>query len=110
MTEANKTHAPPDQPAASVFQDGFCAPERRKYVLAAAILASALSYIDGTVVAIAMPAIRSSLDANLIQAQWVHNAYMLTLASLILVGGAMSDRFGLARMFGFGILFFVEAS
>ncbi len=101
---------PPARPAASIFVEGFCAPGARKYVLFAAILASALSYIDSTVVAIAMPAIRSSLDASLAQAQWVHNAYMLTLASLILVGGAMSDRFGLARMFGFGIVFFVTAS
>jgi len=101
---------PPARPAASVFHEGFCAPQARTFVLVSAILASALSYIDGAVVAIAMPAIRSSIDANLTQAQWVHNAYLLTLASLILVGGAMSDRFGLARMFGLGITGFVVAS
>ena len=89
---------------------GFCAPQARKYVLVAAILASALGFIDGTVVAIAMPAIRETLGATLPQAQWVHNAYMLTLSSLILVGGAAGDRFGLARMFSLGIAAFVVAS
>lgn len=57
-----------------------------------------------------MPAMRSSLDATLVQAQWVSNAYMLTISSLILVGGAVGDRFGLARVFGAGITVFVLAS
>ena len=79
-------------------------------MLTAAILASALSYIDGTVVAIALPSMRASLGADLVQAQWIHNAYMLTLSALILIGGAAGDRFGLARVFGFGIGLFVVAS
>jgi len=95
---------------APVFLSGFCAPERRPLLLAAAILASAIGFIDGTVVAIAIPAIRGSLDASLVQAQWVHNAYMLTLSALILAGGAMGDRFGLARVFGAGIALFMLAS
>ncbi|MFT5342487.1 MAG: EmrB/QacA subfamily drug resistance transporter [Paracoccaceae bacterium] len=93
-----------------VLMSGFCAPEARKFVLIAAILASSMGFIDGSVTAIAMPAIRTTLGATLMQAQWVHNAYMLTLASLILVGGAMGDRFGLARMFSGGIALFVVAS
>jgi EmrB/QacA subfamily drug resistance transporter len=93
-----------------VFLSGFCAPEARKYVLVAAILASSMGFIDGSVIAIAMPAIRMTLDATLTQAQWVHNAYMLALSALILAGGALGDRFGLARMFGGGILLFVAAS
>jgi EmrB/QacA subfamily drug resistance transporter len=97
-------------PAAPVFHSGFCAPEARPFVLMAAILASALGFIDGTVVAIAMPAIRTSLSASLTQAQWVHNAYMLTMSALMLVGGAMGDRFGLARIFSGGIALFVGAS
>lgn len=102
--------APPVNPVAPTVTEEFCAPGARKFILIAAILASALGYIDGTVVPIAIPAIRTTLDASLIQAQWVHNAYLLTLASLILVGGAMADRFGLARMFGVGIFCFVGAS
>jgi EmrB/QacA subfamily drug resistance transporter len=102
--------APQPEAAAPVFRPDFCTPESRPYVLVAAILASALGFIDGTVVAIAMPAIRVALDASLAQAQWVHNAYMLTLSALILVGGAMGDRFGLARVFSLGIWLFLAAS
>lgn len=102
--------APQDIPEGPVFLSDFCAPEARKYVLMAAILASSMGFIDGSVIAIAMPAIRTSLGATLMQAQWVHNAYMLTLASLILAGGALGDRFGLVRMFSGGIALFVAAS
>lgn len=73
-------------------------------------MASALGFIDGTVVAIALPAMRASLDASLFEAQWIHNAYMLSVAALILLGGAAGDRFGLARVFGVGIALFVLAS
>lgn len=96
--------------AAPVFVPEFCAPAARPYVLVAAILASALGFIDGTVVAIALPAMRLSLGADLVQAQWIHNAYMLTLSALILAGGALGDRLGLARVFGAGIALFVAAS
>ncbi len=102
--------APQVIPAVPVFLSDFCAPEARKFVLVAAILASSMGFIDGSVIAIAMPAIRTTLDATLMQAQWVHNAYMLTLSALILAGGAMGDRFGLARMFSGGIVLFVAAS
>ncbi len=88
----------------------FCTPAQRPLLLAAAILASALGFIDSTVVAIALPAMRETLGAGLAQAQWIHNAYMLTLSALILVGGAVGDRFGLARIFGLGIALFVAAS
>ncbi|WP_299703044.1 MFS transporter [uncultured Tateyamaria sp.] len=100
----------PQTTAAPVFHPGFCAERSRPYILVAAVLASALGIIDGTVVAIALPAMRDSLGAGLVQAQWIHNAYMLTLAALILVGGAMGDRFGLGRVFGLGIALFVVAS
>ncbi len=103
MTPTTKPQVPP-----AAF--AFCAPSARPYLLVAAILASALGFIDGTVVAIAIPAMRSSLGASLAEAQWVHNAYMLTLSSLILVGGAFGDRFGLARVFAAGIAVFVAAS
>ncbi|PTX55746.1 EmrB/QacA subfamily drug resistance transporter [Litoreibacter ponti] len=88
----------------------LCAPESRPYLLAAAILASSLGFIDGSIVAIALPSIRVSLDATLLEAQWVSNGYLLTLSALILVGGATGDRFGLARVFGLGIALFVLAS
>lgn len=87
-----------------------CAPHLRKYVLATAILASALGFIDGSVISIAIPQIRESLGASFAQAQWVSNAYMLFLAAFMLVGGAAADRYGIKRTFGFGILLFIIAS
>ncbi len=88
----------------------LCAPENRRFLLIAAILASSLGFIDGSIVAIALPAMRMSLDATLVEAQWISNAYMLALSALILVGGAAGDRLGLARVFGSGIAVFVLAS
>ncbi len=79
-------------------------------MLIAAILASALGFIDGSVVSIAIPAMRQSLGASLADAQWISNAYMLMLSSFLLVGGAAGDRFGLRRMFIAGIALFVLAS
>ena len=102
--QASQTSAVPD------FIPAFCTPEARRFVLIAAILASSLGFIDGTVVSIALPSMRASLGADLVQAQWIYNAYILTLSALILVGGALGDRFGLARAFGGGITLFVTAS
>lgn len=87
-----------------------CAPAHRKHILWAAVLASSMGFIDSTVTAIAMPAIRASLGADLQAAQWIHAAYLLTLSALILAGGAMGDRFGTARVFVTGIVLFMAAS
>jgi MFS family permease len=69
-----------------------------------------LSFIDGSVVNVALPAMQSSLNASLGTMQWVVNAYMLTLASLILLGGSAGDRFGRRRVFIVGLLGFTAAS
>ncbi|MBF9036264.1 MFS transporter [Rhodobacterales bacterium HKCCE2091] len=89
---------------------GFCAPGDRRFVLIAAILASALGFIDGTLVALALPVMREGLGASLAEAQWIQNGYLLPLSALILLGGALGDRFGLARVFSLGIGVFVAAS
>ncbi len=94
----------------NVASAALCAPSSRPWLLAAAVLASALGFIDGSVVAIAMPAMRASLGATLPQAQWIGNAYLLALSPLILAGGALGDRFGLVRVFAIGIAAFVAAS
>ena len=88
----------------------FVPKEQRIFVLVAAILASAMGFIDGSVTSIATPAIRLSIGASLADAQWVSNAYLLTLSSLLLLGGAASDRFGLRNVFAAGIMVFVVAS
>lgn len=88
----------------------FCPAPRRKFVLFSAILASAMGFIDGSVVSIAIPAIRTDLSASLVEVQWINNAYMLALSALILVGGAAGDQFGVVRVFIWGIGLFVAAS
>ncbi len=95
---------------APVPGETFCPRPQRRFVLVAAILASALGFIDGSVVSIAIPAIRSDIGATLADAQWISNAYAVTLSALILAGGAAGDNFGLRRTFVTGIVLFVAAS
>ena len=103
-------HVDPAARADAEHRPSFCAPESRRWILAAAILASAMGFIDGSVTAIALPAMREGLGATLSQATWINNAYLLPLSALILVGGAVGDRFGVARVFMAGIGVFVLAS
>ncbi len=79
-------------------------------MLPATILGSSLSFIDSSVVNVALPSIQRSLGAGLGTMQWVVNGYMLTLASLILLGGSAGDRFGRRQMFLFGLAGFALAS
>ena len=69
-----------------------------------------MGFIDMSVTAIAMPAMREALGATLAQAQWINAAYLLTLSALVLVGGALGDRFGIARIFAIGIWIFAAGS
>jgi DHA2 family methylenomycin A resistance protein-like MFS transporter len=66
--------------------------------------------LDGSVLNVAVPAIRADLHSSLASAQWVLNAYTLTLAGLLLTAGALGDRLGLRRMFLFGVVVFTAAS
>ncbi|TIP45387.1 MAG: MFS transporter, partial [Mesorhizobium sp.] len=108
MSSANETTVDSHSPARA--NGTFCPQMQRKFVLVAAILASALGFIDGSILAIAMPALRADLGASLAEAQWISNAYALTLSALILAGGAAGDRFGLRRAFVTGIALFIAAS
>jgi MFS family permease len=67
-------------------------------VLAATILASALAFVDGSVVNVALPALSQSLGAGAGALQWVVNAYLLPLSALLLLGGAAGDYFGRRRL------------
>jgi len=87
-----------------------CAERSRPWVLATTILGSALGFIDGTVVNVALPAIQADLAASIEGAQWVVNGYMLMLGALTLVGGAAADRFGRRRVFAGGVVLFTAAS
>ena len=81
-----------------------------RWILAAAILGSGMAFLDGTVVNVALRVIGQDLDASLADLQWVVNAYMLTLAALILLGGSLGDRFGRRRIFVIGVIWFAVAS
>jgi EmrB/QacA subfamily drug resistance transporter len=81
-----------------------------RWVLAAAILGSSITFIDGTVVNVALPVLQSKLDASVAEAQWIIESYALTLASLILVGGSLGDRLGRRRVFSAGVLLFALSS
>ncbi|GAB7005976.1 MFS transporter [Nocardioides sp. AN3] len=79
-------------------------------VIAAAVLGSGMAMLDGTVVNVALRTIGEDLGASLPQLQWTTNAYLLTLASLILLGGSFGDRFGRRRVFVVGVVWFAAAS
>jgi len=87
-----------------------CRPSQGVWVLVATILASSMAFIDSTVVNVALPALQNSFGASVVGVQWVVESYGLTLASLILVGGAMGDLFGRRRMFLLGVSVFALAS
>lgn len=81
-----------------------------RWVLAATVLGSSLAFIDATVVNVALPSIGEDLDAGLAGLTWTVNAYTLTLAALVLLGGSLGDRFGRRRVFVVGVVWFAVAS
>ena len=83
---------------------------RGRWVLAVAVLGSGLAFLDGTVVNVALPEIGRDLDASTSSLQWILNGYLLTLASLILLGGSLGDRYGRRRVFMLGASLFTAAS
>jgi EmrB/QacA subfamily drug resistance transporter len=81
-----------------------------RWVLAVGVLGSGLAFLDGTVVNVALPEIGRDLDASTSTLQWILNGYLLTLASLILLGGSLGDRYGRRRVFMLGASLFTAAS
>ncbi|MET0911490.1 MAG: MFS transporter, partial [Ilumatobacteraceae bacterium] len=81
-----------------------------RWVLLATVLGSAMAMLDGTVVNLALPRIAEDLGASFTGLQWILNGYTLTLAGLILLGGALGDRFGRRRVFMIGAGGFTVAS
>ncbi len=81
-----------------------------RWVLLATVLGSGLALLDSTAVNVALPAIGSDLGARVSGLQWTVNGYLLPLAALILVGGALGDRFGRRRVFLVGVVWFAVAS
>src|SRR6476469_6163559 len=83
---------------------------RGKWVLTATVLGSGLAMLDGTVVNVALPRIGEDLGGGLTSLQWTLNAYTLTLAGLLLLGGSLGDRLGRRRIFVVGTIWFALAS
>ncbi|MFJ8033091.1 MULTISPECIES: MFS transporter [unclassified Streptomyces] len=81
-----------------------------KWILLTTVLGSSMAMLDSTVVNVALPSIGRDLDASLAALQWTVNAYMVTLAGLILLGGSLGDRYGRRKVFVVGVVWFAAAS
>jgi len=82
----------------------------KRITLVACILGSGIALLDGTVVNVALPTIQRALGGGLAAQQWVVNGYLLTLGSLILIGGSLGDLYGERRVFAIGVAGFGLAS
>ncbi|GIH73817.1 MFS transporter [Planobispora longispora] len=87
----------------------FASPAGR-WVLLATVLGSGVAMLDGTVVNVALPTLGTALGADMAGLQWTVNAYTLTLAGLILLGGSLGDRYGRRKVFLVGVVWFALAS
>jgi len=81
-----------------------------RWVLLATVLGSSIASLDATVVNIALPRIGKDLGTGLSGLQWIINAYTLTLAGFILLGGSLGDRYGRRKVFLIGVFWFTAAS
>jgi EmrB/QacA subfamily drug resistance transporter len=81
-----------------------------RWVILATVLGSGLAFLDGTVVNVALPTIAKDLDAGLSGLQWTLDAYLVTLSSLLLLGGSLGDQYGRRRVYLLGMAAFTAAS
>ncbi|RKS67752.1 EmrB/QacA subfamily drug resistance transporter [Actinomadura pelletieri DSM 43383] len=81
-----------------------------RWILLATVLGSSVAMLDATVVNVALPRLARDLDADMAGLQWTVNAYTLTLAGFILLGGSLGDRYGRRRIFLLGVVWFAVAS
>jgi EmrB/QacA subfamily drug resistance transporter len=86
------------------------ASSKQRWTLVATIVASSMTFIDMTVVNVALPALQKELGATITDVQWVVEAYALFLGALILIGGSFGDQFGRKRIFLIGVIWFTAAS
>ena len=98
---------PPISPDAGRIRLGQ---RRGRWIITATVLGSSMAMLDATAVNVALPTIGKELNTSLAGLQWVVTAYTLTLAGLILLGGALGDRFGRRRVFLIGVTWFALSS
>src|SRR3954468_10637109 len=84
--------------------------KRGRWLIAVTVLASGMAFLDSTAVQVALPSIGRDLGASLSGVQWPITVYTLTLASLILPGGSLGDRYGRRKVFVIGVCWFAGAS
>src|SRR5215510_1944057 len=82
------------------------APHRRQMILGACVLATSMAFIDGSALTVALPKLRMDFNADFASVQWVVNGYVLALSALTLIGGALADHYGKARMLAVGCIGF----
>ncbi|MFD0265178.1 MFS transporter [Streptomyces sp. NPDC127106] len=103
--------AAPDAVRGAVGRPGVAlGTARGRWIVFVTVLGSTMALLDSTVVNVALPSIGRDFGADMAVLQWIVNAYLLTLAGLILVGGALGDRFGRRRIFVLGVVWFAAAS
>lgn len=108
---ANIIRQPCDEGVIKSFEAAApCAKASAPWILAATILGSSMAFIDGTAVNVALPALQASLNATVIDVQWVVEAYALFLAALLLAGGSLGDHFGRRLIYSIGVALFALAS
>lgn len=109
---SNAQHGPCDagQVQAAAAPTEPLSAARKRWILVATVLGSSLTFIDGSALGVALPAIQNDLGAGPAATQWVSNAYLLTLGALVLIGGAAGDRFGRRKVFLIGVAVFALAS
>src|SRR6516225_5253763 len=87
-----------------------CGKALGQWILAATILGSSMSFIEGTVVNLALPALQANLNATAVDVQWVVESNALFLAALLLLGGSLGDLFGRRLIYAIGVALFALAS
>ncbi|MFD3582767.1 MFS transporter [Streptomyces sp. NPDC058683] len=92
------------------MSDVRLASSQGKWILFTTVLGSSMVLLDSTVVNVALPRIGRDLGTSLSALQWTVNAYMLTLAGLILLGGSLGDQYGRRKIFVYGVVWFAAAS
>ncbi len=88
----------------------FVSKSTGRWVLLVAIIGSGMAFIDSTAMNVVVPVLQQELNATIPQVQWVMEAYALFMSSLMLLGGALGDRFGRKRIFALGVVVFTAAS
>ncbi|MEO7043890.1 MAG: MFS transporter, partial [Ferruginibacter sp.] len=81
-----------------------------RWIMASVILASAMAFIDGTALNVALPSLQKDLNATGADLFWILNSYLLMLAALILTGGSLGDKLGRKKIFMTGITVFILGS